>query len=366
MTYFLERSRLQTLLDRVLDQHYRLIGPVERQGAIVYAPISRSEQLPVGVRDRHAPGEYRLEHHDSPLYFDWVSSAQGLKPWLFPPEENLWTASADDHSLNFMPAERADPPLAVLGVRACDLAGLALLDRHFLAPPYPDPRYLARREQLLLIAVNCHRSTEHCFCVSTGDGPQVSRGHDLLLDELEEGFVLQVGSDRGAALLAGWELPAATTSQLSRCEQGRQQARHQQRALPGRDLRSGLYGVQDKEALWQPVADRCLSCGNCTAVCPTCFCFRADTEASLDGRTSSAVRRWDSCFTDRHSYIVGKIVREERPHRYRQWLTHKLATWHEQYGRSGCVGCGRCISWCPVGIDLTAEARRLCQEDKDA
>jgi len=112
---------------------------------------------------------------------------------------------------------------------------------------------------------------------------------------------------------------------------------------------------------WHDIAARCLSCGNCTLVCPTCFCHSENDVAELDGKTSSHYRDWDSCFSQGHSYIHGITIRSETSQRYRQWLTHKFASWHDQYGRSGCVGCGRCITWCPVGIDVTESITQLVE-----
>lgn len=110
---------------------------------------------------------------------------------------------------------------------------------------------------------------------------------------------------------------------------------------------------------WDEVASRCLACTNCTLVCPTCFCSTVEDTTDLTGGVAERWQTWDSCFTMDFSYIHGGSVRKTHRARYRQWLTHKLASWIDQFGTSGCVGCGRCITWCPVGIDLTEEVRAL-------
>ncbi|NVK43358.1 MAG: 4Fe-4S dicluster domain-containing protein [Oceanospirillaceae bacterium] len=359
---FLPQGDFGQIFERLREAGYRVVGPAEQEGALTYDVLESADDIPVGLVDRQAPGHYRLEQQNHRRRFDWVGTAQGLKPWLFVAEQPLWVAREVEGGLRFEEVRETPVPTAVIGVRACDLAALALQDRHFLDGDYPDPHYRARRESLLLVAVNCHRSADTCFCVSTGDGPEVTFGADLVLDELDQGYLVKAGSERGAELLA--RLPGRPVRgwHKRRAKALRKQARTQQRALPSRDLRGPLYAARDDMRHWQPVAERCLTCGNCAAVCPTCFCHRVDEESPLDGSLSRAVRRWDTCFNDEHSYLVGHVVRKSAEHKYRQWLTHKLAIWHDQYDRSGCTGCGRCITWCPVGIDIVEEAERLCRE----
>jgi ferredoxin len=363
-TAFLPHQDFAQLFDLLHADGFRIVGPTAEQGAIVYREIDRVDQLPAGLVDHQAPGRYRLEQQAHGRYFDWVGTAQGLKPWLFTPEQPLMVAREIEGGLRFEEVREEVPLTAVIGLRSCDLAALALQDRHFLQGEYPDPHYQARREQLLLIGINCHRSAATCFCVSTGDGPEVSVGADLVLDELDQGFMVQACSARGRALLVRLPTRPLAGWHKRRSKALRKRARVQQRALPSRDLRKPLYRARDNEHLWQSVAERCLTCGNCAAVCPTCFCSRVDEESPLDASQSVQVRRWDTCFNDEHSYLVGHVVRRSAVHKYRQWLTHKLAIWHDQYDRSGCTGCGRCITWCPVGIDIVEEVQRLCTEVK--
>ena len=357
---FLPRTGFQALLDALQQSGYRCIGPRPRDGAIVCDTLTRVEELPRGVHDRQAPGRYRLENDAIPRFFAWANGPQALKPLFFAPVEPLWRSErAADGALQFTSIEPPAERLAVIGVRACDLAALRLQDRHFLDGRYADFRYAARRANVFLIAVHCTHPAETCFCVSTGDGPRATEGFDLALSELDDGFLVQAGSDAGRALAARLALAPVTASQR-RAADGEidAAARRQTRRLPSRNLRDVLFANLDHPH-WENVAERCLSCGNCTAVCPTCFCHGDADEAALDGGHSRHVRRWDSCFTPGHSYIHGITIRAETRTRYRQWLTHKLGSWHDQYGRSGCVGCGRCISWCPVGIDITEEAAAI-------
>lgn len=357
---FLIREHFDRLMSALTGAGYGCVGPVVQDGAIVYRAIDSLDALPQGVREHQSPGHYRLEQHSGPRCFDWSVGPQGLKPLVFSPTESLWKTqmpAAGEPQFN-----RSVPvvaPLAVIGIRACDLAALALLDQHFLQEECPDPCYAARREQLFLVAVNCTSPAETCFCASTGDGPAAERGYDLLLDELDTGFAIQAGSEAGRRILDELDLVAATDQQVEEIAAAHTTAiRRQTRHLPSRNLRDVLFEQLDHPH-WEDVAERCLACGNCTAVCPTCFCYREQELPAIDRRSSEHVREWDSCFTAGHSYINGITIRPDTRLRYRQWLVHKLGSWHDQYGRSGCVGCGRCISWCPTGIDITREVAAI-------
>jgi sulfhydrogenase subunit beta (sulfur reductase) len=358
---FLPRGQLQLLLDALERAGFRCVGPRLKDGAVIYDALAGTSDLPAGLRDAQGPGRYRVSQAGDARAFAWANGPQALKPWLFAPREVLWRVERGaDGELAFAPVLPAVQPLAVIGVRACDLAALALQDRHFLHGAFPDPSYARRRDELFLVAVNCAHPAATCFCVSTGDGPAAATGFDLALDELDEGFVTQCGSERARALLAGLDLLAATAPQVAAAQRQTERAiQAQTRRLPGRNLRDALFANLDHPR-WTEVAERCLSCGNCTAVCPTCFCHGEPEAPSLDGASSEHLREWGSCFTKGHSYIHGLTVRPDTRTRYRQWLVHKLGAWHDQFGRSGCVGCGRCISWCPTGIDLTEEAAAIC------
>jgi sulfhydrogenase subunit beta (sulfur reductase) len=363
---FLERARLQDLLDALSRAGFRCIGPKVKDGAIVYEPVSAASELPTGAHDTQTPGRYRIELTTSPRQFAWANGPQALKPLMFTPRQVLWRAKRnDDGSIRFLTEQNAPHPLAVIGVRACDLAALRLQDAHFVDGAHPDPFYARRREGLFIVAVNCSHPAATCFCASTGDGPKATRGFDIALSELDDGFVAEAGSDRGAAILTDLGLAAAEPQRIeeARCQSERAAAL-QTRSLPGRNLRATLFANLEHPR-WDDVAARCLSCANCTSVCPTCFCHAEVEAPQLDGMHTEHVREWDSCFTQGHSYMHGHTVRPDTRTRYRQWLTHKLGSWHEQYGRSGCVGCGRCIAWCPVGIDITEEATAICGQVHD-
>jgi ferredoxin len=360
-TSWLPRAHLQRLLDLLLARGYRVLGPVVRDAALHFDAVKTVAELGVGWRDEQEPGRYRLEQTGAPHVFGVVHGPGGIKRHVFTPREPLLQIEMDGPGQGFRAEARLpDPePTALLGVRACDLAGLAMQDRIFLHDRFPDPHYAARRAGLLLIAVGCTRAVSTCFCASMGTGPAPTGSYDVSLTEMEDGFVARAGSDAGRDLLAALALSRAGAAVRDRERDAFTAcAASMSRSLPRETLRDLLY-----ENLSHPrfdeVAARCLSCANCTMVCPTCFCHDVRDEPSLDGASSLRVREWDSCFNPEHAQVHGLNFRPHVRERYRQWLVHKLASWVDQFGASGCVGCGRCISWCPVGIDLTEEVAAI-------
>ena len=357
---YIPRAVLSDLLEALKAQGYRCVGPQVQDGAVLFNTLNRVDDLPHGYRDAQSPGHYRVERTSSSRLFAWAVGPQGLKPFLFAPEEPLWVATPQaDGALTFRETLTPSAPLAFIGARACDLAALRLLDAHFLQGPYPDAHYARRRAGLFVVAVNCSDPASTCFCASTGDGPVARDGFDLVLTELEDGYLIGAGSTAGEALLTRLATQPATAHQQAVAQDQAEQARTcQQRALPAGSLQAPLF-ERLEHPHWADVASRCLSCGNCTSVCPTCFCSSEVQSPGLEEGHAVAQREWSSCFSSDHAWLAGHAVRPDTRTRYRQWMTHKLGSWETQYGRSGCVGCGRCITWCPTGIDLVAEVHAL-------
>lgn len=367
--YFLPHLQLQQLILSLQQAGYDCIGPQVKDSAIVYDHVQHAEQLPWGMRDYQEPGKYRLEKISEQQAFSFANGPQAIKPWLFKTRETVWKVKRnhDTGKLEFTPENPPEKPLAIIGARSCDLVGMAIQDKVFIDDKYSDSRYRNRREKLFVIAVNCTYSSNNCFCVSAGTGPQVQNSYDILMTELEDGFVVHIGSTKGQMIVEPLQLPIAKSSQLQIAEQRVEQAAQKQtKRIPldnSRGLRDLLFSNLEHPR-WEEVAERCLSCGNCTQVCPTCFCHSEVEAPKLDGDESSHIREWDSCFTAGHSYVAGKVLRDDTRKRYRQWLTHKVGSWFDQFDTSGCVGCGRCITWCPVGIDITEELSAILESQK--
>ena len=361
--FTLEPDGLDALIRKLAESGYRVFGPVISDGAIRYRPVNGVDDLPMGVGDVQEPGGYRLRHRSDQALFGYAVGPSSLKDLLFPPRRTVWTATRHDGRLTFTSALESHEPIAVIGARACELAAVAVQDRVLSAGRFRDPDYVARRDSLFVVAVNCTEPAATCFCASMGTGPGVASGFDLALTEVvEDGHHLlvgEVGSEAGSELIDRIPHRAATTEELA-------DARFAVAAAAGTMTRSiqtaglrDLLAANPLSGRWNITAERCLACGNCTQVCPTCFCTSTEDAASLDGSTASRDRRWDSCFSLDFSYMGGGPMRATVGARYRQWLTHKLSTWVDQFGQFGCVGCGRCITWCPVGIDLTEEVSAI-------
>ena len=359
----IERDDLQQIIDSLANRGYRVIGPTVRDGAIIYETIERLEDLPIGWTDRQDAARYRIERRADAALFGYAVGPHSWKRFLHPPVERLWQARRQGDDFAVVESEETAGPLAFIGVRACELRAIAIQDRVFLGGQYLDKSYKKRRDRAFVVAVNCGQAGGTCFCVSMDAGPKVEAGFDLALTELiEEGrhlFMIDVGSAAGADVVRDLPQRPATAEEIAAAERIVDRTRGQMGRQLDTDGIKELLQTNPNHPRWDQVAGRCLTCGNCTNVCPTCFCTTIDDTTDLSGATAERVRRWDSCFTLDFSYIHGGSVRSSARSRYRQWMTHKLAHWIDQFGTSGCVGCGRCITWCPVGIDITEEAAAI-------
>ncbi len=353
----IEKPALDALIGALRSRGFRTIGPTSGDGAIIYDDIASVRDLPVGIVDEQEAGYYRLKAGREGRHFDYVVGPHSWKKFLFPPRLTLLHVTKTENGIESDAPDFAAPreKMAFIGVRACELAAIDIQDTVFLRGPFVDPHYKLRREDAAFIAVNCVRPGGTCFCVSMNTGPRARSGYDLALTELDDAFLVEIGSELGAALMGDVPQRAADAAAVESAEFALEAARKSMgRALDTRDLPELLLSNLDHPQ-WDRVAERCLSCTNCTMVCPTCFCSGVEDVNDLRGEHSERVRVWASCFTLEFAHMHGGGRRPTIKDRYRQWMTHKLATWKEQFGTLGCVGCGRCITWCPPGIDITAE-----------
>jgi len=371
----LDTAGLQALIEALAARGYTVIGPTVSGGAIVNAPIRTLDDLPRGWGDEQEAAHYRLRRRDDDAFFGFAAGAQSAKPVFFPTDELLWRGRRTRGEFTVEPESdggsttvaAGQGPYALLGVRSCDLHAIAIHDRVLTGRVQADVHYAARRDGAFIVSVSCSDPGGTCFCVSMGTGPRPEGGpharFDLSLTELLDGgvhrFVVEVGSERGAEVLADIAALPSPIDDLSAADGVATSAADRMgRTLDTDGLKELLYASVESPR-WDDVASRCLACTNCTMVCPTCFCTTVHDVSDLTGVVAERHRVWDSCFDSDFSYIHGGTVRDSTKSRYRQWMTHKLGSWIDQFGTSGCVGCGRCITWCPAAIDITAEAAAL-------
>jgi sulfhydrogenase subunit beta (sulfur reductase) len=349
----------------ILQERYRMIGPRVEKGTVVLAEISFAD-IPAGYRDRQGAGTYRLEEQRAEGVFTFLPGPDSFKKFLHPSSEKLFAFRKTARSVVVEIEEKEEKPMAFVGVRACDLAALGLLDKVFLEGPVREQGYERRRKDIFIVAVNCLQPGENCFCDSMGTGPEAKDGFDLAITEIPGSFLIEAGSEKGERVLEKLSHEETQESDLVEKKAGIARCRKMiKKSMKTGDLPGIIYRNLEHPR-WAEIAAKDLECGNCTMVCPTCFCnssFDTLSTSSITGnfREFSGLRKrtWDSCFSKNFARVHGGNFRPTRKARYRHWMTHKLAYWIDQFGKPGCVGCGRCITWCPVGIDITHELEEL-------
>jgi sulfhydrogenase subunit beta (sulfur reductase) len=363
---FFPKVALAAMIETLKSQGYTVIAPTLQRDVIKLKPITGSDEIARGVRDIQDGGHYRLEQGDEAFFFEYVVGPDSAKSYFFPAHQELFALNIENGQFVLHQGMAQSPKLALFGLRPCDLAAIRVQDRVFAGREPEDATrceaelyYRRARAESLLIAINCTRPGGTCFCDSMGTGPKAIEGFDLAMTELRSGFVVEAGSEAGISLLRELPVRDPSPAELELADLKMERAcEHMGRTLDTRDIVE-LLDLNIEHVRWDKVAARCLSCGNCTMVCPTCFCSTVSDSSDLTAKSTARTRHWESCFTHRFSYTTAGPHRHTIRGRYRHWMRHKLGTWWEQFGTSGCVGCGRCITWCPVGIDLTEETAAI-------
>lgn len=329
----IDREGLATLFSRWRAGGRRILAPRRSGERTDFAEVQ-------------APGEACLEP---------VQTAQSAKAAVLPRVEEIFAFRRRDGQVELRERELAALPATVLfGVRPCDAAALAGLAA-ILNWDTADRLFSARREKLAVVAVSCARSDEHCFCTSVGGGPGARDGSDLLLTELGGGeYLVETATARGSALLAGAEdllRPAAGREKDKEARLAKVETR-----FSSERVHAALPVLFDDEAFWAEQSLRCLGCGACAYVCPTCACFDIQDE---EGRR---LRSWDSCgFALFTLHTSGHNPRPLQSQRWRQRLMHKFSYMPERQQVLGCVGCGRCSRACPVDMDILEHLRAIAE-----
>jgi ferredoxin len=359
----IKHNELETLIKILIKKGYEVIGPTIRNNAIVYNKLEGSRDLPIGYRDIQEPGRYRLEKRKDNAYFGYVVGPDSWKKFLHIPTLTMWRAKKNGQGIELVSNGSESTPYAFLGVRACELHAMAIQDKVFMGQDYHDTHYMSVRQKSFIVAVNCTQAGGNCFCNSMNTGPKVDKDYDISLTEVmndkEHFFLVETGSEKGAEIMNEVPHESASDDEIKAAALAVKETENQiSKRMETENIKELLY-TNVEHRRWKEVANRCLCCANCTMVCPTCFCTTIEDSTDLLGEEAIRIRKWDSCFHKEFSYIYGGHVRASTKSRYRQWMTHKLASWMDQFGSSGCVGCGRCITWCPVGIDITEEVSAI-------
>lgn len=361
--YYMEHAALQGILKILKSRGYTIIGPKVHASAVVLDVLDSVDTLPLGWRDRQAPGVYAAGRTADIGLFQYTCGPHSWKRYLYPPHMRLFSVSLENGGIQLEQTGRPDLSYAFLGLRACDLKALAVLDRVLAEQGCPDPDYQALRRNLFTIAVNCLQPGGTCFCAAMGAGPRPDSDCDIVLHEICEPdqyrLIAEPGSPRGADLLSAVGCSPASMAAKVHVQLLSDAAAAKMKAIGELSDAGSLFGSRFDHPHWKTLEQRCLACGNCTLVCPTCFCHAIKESEFLEEGRAERHREWDSCFGKAFSYMHGGSIRTGIGSRYRQWICHKLSTWQEQFGTVGCVGCGRCRTWCPAGIDIVEEVRML-------
>jgi sulfhydrogenase subunit beta (sulfur reductase) len=361
--FYIESSEISTLILLLKDFGYKTIAPKVYEKTIIYDEIDSVKDLPIGYTDIQDKGTYSITKTDLDTFFHYNVGAYSWKKFLFPPIETIFKATKKGNSFDVCKKENNYESLAFIGVRACEINAINIQDKIFIQGEYINLDYKNRREKIFIVAINCSKAGNNCFCLSTDSGPEVKSDYDLSLTEVinqtEHFFIIKAGSKNGIDILEKLQTYNPSSEQINNSVEVINKTKNQMEKLFDLSNVKSKLDNNFESPHWDEISKKCLSCTNCTMVCPTCFCFSVEDVTDLKGENAERVRKWSSCFTLEHSYIHGGSIRKKTSSKYRQWLTHKFSTWFDQFGSSGCVGCGRCITWCPVGIDITEEVKLI-------
>jgi len=315
MNLFISRDELIRWLDQLLRERI-LLAPARVQGLTLFQPVSKVEEVTL----------------------DFSNTTLSPKESFLPPTETLFSVQGNDGQLQLVPST-IEKDAVIFGLRPCDAKGIALMDGPFLQEP-GDALYQERRARTSLIGLSCRQVQPECFCTSVGSAPNDPSHVDILLTEVENGYIVQVVTEKGKALLpegltdSKEELPAPPELQ----------------DVPVKEVTRAVREFFDNP-YWEQLADRCLHCNICAYVCPTCYCF--DVRDYPNKGNPERVRSWDSCQSTGFTRIAGGYdPRAAKGARLRQRFSHKLLYFPEEFQDIACVGCGRCVKSCPVNIDI--------------
>jgi len=334
--WLLPKSSLPKLADTIRQTH-RLYAPVRLPDQVAFGEIGEGD----------------------PFTLDYANARTSVKTLFFPQAETMLRYERSLDRYNDISATPVDSvPTVVLGMRPCDARGLELLDRVFGQGQYHDPYYLARRQATVVVALACAAPRQTCFCHAVGGDPYSGDGGDVLLSESDEAYVAVAQTTKGQEWLASLGLSEADAGHLATAETIAEAAHEKLvKMAPAAGLEDKLTALFESE-VWGEIAEKCIACGTCTYLCPGCHCFNIQDRVLANG--GIRLRSWDGCMYEGFTvHTSGHNPRPDQGARWRQRVLHKFAYLPENVGMYGCVGCGRCITYCPVRLDIREVIARL-------
>ena len=353
-------SDLEVIFEKLKSDGYQTIAPVVKDGVISYEVIDQSSQIPQGFVEEVDAGTYKLQKVGGEARFDYKVGPTSLKRHFHPPKRKLFSVAKSPEGYQVLPSDdqRSGAKMAVFGMRSCDLAAMSVFDR--VSSVFPSDGFVSNRQRdTLKIVVGCLQAGQLCFCDSMGTGPLPKNDYDLLILEIKQPnlhYLVEAKSAVGKTLIDTLGEP----NEFSRNEYETKAKKTFRTVVKDPKSASAIKQLPD-HPVFNEIEKRCMACANCTMVCPTCYCTTTVEKDDLQSGNAERWLTWDSCFQTDYSYIHGGSIRETTKSKYRQWLTHKFSTWHDQFGSSGCVGCGRCMAWCPVGINVVEEINKITE-----
>ena len=297
-------------------------------------------------------------------FMDWYRNTTiPSKAVFFPPMEEMFSFQKDGEGYHIELPASGEPKQLIFGIRPCDAKALAILDMTF-SDAYEDPYYLARRKSGILIGLGCTNPCDSCFCTSLGSSPTDSANVDLMLTDIGSEFLVEAISDKGEELIAKTSAAQAAT------EADEVRAREEVKAAYGKvtrkidteDIKKKLPSSFEDKDYWEKIATKCISCGICTFLCPTCYCFDINDERIKS--QGQRFRSWDSCAFCLYTKMPVENPREEKWRRLRQKVCHKYEFYPMSFDVIACTGCGRCVRLCPVNWDITQTLANLPAQEQ--
>ncbi len=316
----------------------RVLVPTPQAKAIVFAPYTSGMEVTLD-KASVSPKAAVLPACETLVTYRHVKDAEDL---------GKTTLTLDD-------AKEA-APVTVFGCRPCDARGFAVLKRPYTQGPHADPYFAKKYENLVVITRACTETCSTCFCHWVGSGPTDTEGSDILFTEVEGGYVLQSVTEKGAALLEKCALPAAEATQVDAVPALHEKAVASLGEAPDLSAaKESLASLFDEQTFWERQTAQCLSCGACTYICPTCYCFNITDEGDgLSEEGGKRMRTWDTCMASHFTREAsGHNPRTKKAFRMRNRVSHKFSNYPTVWADNfSCNGCGRCISQCPVHLDI--------------